>query len=98
MQTQFKVVSVLKGKSPGTTLTFRHYDENPRPQGPAYQPQCYHFEPGKTYVVFAKKGEVAGIYRQLWTAHTIKEDQGVFLCADDKPVTAGTVKEVVWPS
>jgi len=95
-ETQFKVVSVIKGNSPGDKLLFRHYDEDPQPRGRMFQPQYYHFEPGRTCVVFAKKGDPAGIFRQLWAYHTDKEDQGVLLCGDDKPITGKTVKEVLW--
>ena len=30
-ETQFKVISVLKGDAPGATLRFRHYDKSPQP-------------------------------------------------------------------
>lgn len=97
LQTQFQVVSVLKGEGPGKLLTFRHYDEDPKPQGRMFQPQYYHFEPGRTYVVFAKKAGPAGVFRQLWKYHKTKVDQGVVRCADDKPAAAGkTVKEILW--
>ncbi len=96
-ETQFKVVSVIKGdRPPGDTVLFRHYDEAPEPRGRMFQPQHYHFVPGRSYVVFAKKGEPAGSFRQLWMNHTIKEDQGVFLCPDEKSVAKKAVKEVVW--
>jgi len=95
-ETHFKVISVLKGESPGTTLRFRHYDESPRPQGRIFQPQYYHFQTNRTYIVFAKKGEDVDIYRQLWTNHKGKEDQGVLLCLNDQPLTATPVKQAFW--
>lgn len=95
-ETYFKVISVLKGESPGTTLRFRHYDVSPQPQGRMYQPQYYHFQTNRTYVVFAKRDEDAGVYRQLWANHKSKEDQGVLLCSDDRPLTATTAKEAFW--
>lgn len=95
-ETQFTVISVLKGAPPGATLRFRHYDESPQPQGRTYQPQYYHFEAGRTYIVFAKRSEFAGIYRQTRANHTGKEDQGALLCADDNPVTADTVTGAIW--
>ena len=95
-ETQFKVISVIKGERPGDKLMFRHYDEDPRPQGRMFQPQYYHFELSRTYLVFAKKGGFAGTFRQLWMYHKTKGDQGVLLCADDKPVMGKTVKEVLW--
>jgi hypothetical protein len=95
-ETHFKVISVLKGESPGTTILFRHYDESPRPQGRMFQPQYYHFQTNRTYIVFAKKGEDIGVYRQLWTNHKGKDDQGVLLCSNDQPLTATPVKQAFW--
>jgi hypothetical protein len=95
-ETQFAVVSVIEGDNPGATLRFRHYDDSPQSRGHMYQPQFYHFEPNRTYIVFAKKADEAAGYRQLWANHTGKEDQGVLLCLDNKPVTAKTVKEAFW--
>jgi len=96
-ETRFKVVSVIKGEWSGNELIFRHYDLDPEPHGGGFfQPQYYHFETGRTYVVFAKSGGPPGTFRQLWTSHTMKEDQGVLLCADEKPVAAKTVKEALW--
>jgi len=95
-ETGFKVVSVIKGGVPGATLRFRHYDEDPRPQGRMFQPQYYHFEKGRSYIIFAKRSEAAGVFRQLQANHTGKEDQGVLLCPGDQPVTARTVKDAIW--
>lgn len=95
-ETQFAVISVMKGDDPGTTLRFRHYDESPQPRGHMFQPQYYHFESNRTYVVFAKNAERAGIYRQLRASHTGKADQGALLCLDNKPVLAESVSEALW--
>jgi hypothetical protein len=95
-ETEFRVISVLKGDAPGVTLRFRHYDESKIPQGRMFQPQYYHFEAGRTYLVFAKRSEAAGVCRQTRANHTGKEDQGVLLCPDDQPVTATSVKEAIW--
>lgn len=95
-ETQFTVISVIKGGSPGATLRFRHYDESPQSQLRMFQPQYYHFQHNRTYVVFAKKTEDAAIHRQLWTNHTGKKDQGVLLCSDNKPVIAKTIKDALW--
>jgi hypothetical protein len=95
-ETGFKVVSVIKGGVPGATLRFRHYDEDPRPQGRMFQPQYYHFGKGRSYIIFAKRSEAAGVFRQLQANHTGKEDQGVLLCPGDQPVTARTVKDAIW--
>ena len=61
-----------------------------------FQPQYYHFESNRTYVVFAKNAERAGIYRQLRASHTGKADQGALLCLDNKPVLAESVSEALW--
>ncbi len=95
-QTQFKIISVIKGETPGDTLTFRHYDLDPRRMGYMFQPQYYHFEPGKTYLVFAANGGATGVFRQVWMHRKAKEDQGVLWCADDKPVTGKTLKDILW--
>jgi len=95
-QTQFNVVSVIKGEWSGDKLMFRHYDRNPQPEGFMFQPQYYHFEIGRTYLVFGKRSGAAGIFRQLWLHHKTKEDQGVLLCADSKPLASKTVKEASW--
>jgi hypothetical protein len=95
-ETQFKVVSILKGESPGDKLAFRHYAKDPQPQGYMFQPQFYHFETGRTYLVFATYGGSVGVFRQVWKYHKTKEDQGIFLCLNGKPVTVGTLKGVVW--
>jgi len=96
-ETQFKVVSVIKGEGPGERLRFRHYDADPSySDGLMFMPQYYHFEIGRAYLVFAKKGEPAGVFRQLWRNHNLKTDQGVFLCADEGPAAYKTVKDVLW--
>lgn len=95
-ETEFKVISVIKGDAPGGKLPFRHYDENSQQRGRMYEPQFYHFEVGRTYVVFAKRSEVAGHFRQIALHHTGKQDQGVLRCADDKPVASTGIKDVLW--
>jgi len=95
LETQFKVISVIKGDALPDKLVFRHYDSAPEPQGIRYMPQNYHFEVGKTYIVFARKNEAGG-FRQLWPNHTTKKDQGVLQCADAKPTAGKTVKAVLW--
>jgi hypothetical protein len=95
-ETEFKVISVIKGDAPGATLRFHHYDESQPPQPRMFQPQYYHFQPGRAYLVFAKRSETAGCFRQLQANHTAKEDQGVLWCPDNQPVLAKTVKEAIW--
>ncbi|MFA6241525.1 MAG: HEAT repeat domain-containing protein, partial [Candidatus Hydrogenedentales bacterium] len=95
-ETRFRIISVIKGEKPGATASFRHYNEDPQPTVRMFQPQYYRFEIGRTYIVFAKRGEMPGTLRQIWMNHTMKEDQGALLCANDKPAEARTVKEIVW--
>ncbi len=98
VQTQFKVVSLVKGENTGNVLAFRHYDLDPQTHGYMFAPQHYHFEPGRTYIVFARKNGVAGVFRQLWDYQKIKQDQGVVLCADDKPAVRGPSSRSSGPS
>jgi hypothetical protein len=95
-ETRFSVVSVIKGRSPGKAVAFRHYDLSPEPRRPMFQPQYYHFDAGQTCIVFARHSAKDGVLRQLWMNHKIKEDQGVLLCADSTPPAGATVEEAVW--
>lgn len=95
-ETEFKVISILKGDAPGAAIRFRHYAEAQRPQGRMFEPQYYHFDAGKTYLVFAKRSGSAGVFRQLQANHTMKKDQGVLLCLDAQPTGAKTIRETVW--
>jgi hypothetical protein len=80
-ETEFRIISVLKGEVPVAKLRFRHYDEDKLPQGRMFQPQYYHFEAGRTYLVFAKRSESAGFFRQFQANHRGKEDQRARYCA-----------------
>ena len=95
-ETGFTVISVLKGDPSGGSLRFRHYDASPQPEGRIFQPQHYRFVIGRDYLVFAKRSENAGSYRQCRANHTARPDQGVLLCSDDQPVVARKVKEAIW--
>ena len=95
-ETEFKVISAIKGDDLGGIVRFHHYDLKPKLRG-AWGPQFYHFEPGRAYVVFAKKAGTPAIFRQLWVnSNRGIRDQGALLCLDNSPVTARTVKEVFW--
>jgi len=95
-ETQFKIISVLKGVQPGPTVRFRHYDEDSKNSARFSEPLHYHFDAGKTYLVFARRSGQTGVYRQLWPNHHSTGNQGVILCYAAKPVSARTVKEAVW--
>ena len=97
-ETRFTLISVIKGTPHETPLRFRHYDLDPEAQnqGRSFNPQYYHFQENKAYIVFAKKTDDPAVYRQLWANHTGIKDQGSFQCIDDKPVSSGKLKEIVW--
>jgi hypothetical protein len=96
--TRMTVVCVIKGELVEKEIEFHHYDDDPTGQQfRMYSPQCYHFERGGNYVVFAKLTKTAGTLRPLWDAHRGREDQGAVRAADDKAVPAGTsVAEAIW--
>ena len=76
-------------------VRFRHYDEKAAGLGfGSYNPQFYHFEPGKTYIIFADKTATGA--RQTRPDHTTKNDSGVLRCRDEKPVTAKTLTRIYW--
>ncbi|MCW3054060.1 MAG: repeat-containing protein [Chthonomonadales bacterium] len=95
-ETQFRIISVLKGVRPGPTVRFRHYDEAPKNIGRMSEPLHYHFDAGRTYIIFAKRSGQIDVYHQLWSNHHSTLNQGVILCSAAKPVSAKTVKEAIW--
>lgn len=95
-ETRFTVISVIKGASAGATVRFHHFDEIPQFKGNECQMWRYHFQRNGAYIVFAKKTEDVYIHRQLSVNDLGMQDQGVFLCSDNKPVTSNTVKEAIW--
>ena len=94
-ETRFKIISQIKGEAQSGEVRFRHYDENADGLGiMSYNPQFYHFEPGRTYIVFADKTATGA--RQTKPDHATKRDLGVLRCRDDRPVTAKTLTEIYW--
>jgi non-SMC mitotic condensation complex subunit 1 len=90
--TEFKIASIIKGKVPGNTLIFRHYDYD----GAMFDgTQFYHFESAKTYIVFAKRSETAAVFQQAWMHTRGQMDAGVLLCTN-KPATASNIKDIYW--
>jgi hypothetical protein len=77
-------------------LKSKGYDAIPQFKGNMCQKWRYQFQRNGAYIVFAKKTEDIHIHRQLWIDVVGKEDQGIFLCSDDKPVTANNVKGALW--
>ena len=94
-ETRFKIISQIKGGAGSGEARFRHYDENADGLGlGSYNPQFYHFEPGRTYIIFADK--TATGTRQIRLDHTMQMDSGVLRCRDDRRVTAKTLHEIYW--
>jgi hypothetical protein len=51
---------------------------------------------GEILYVFAKKTDQPAVYRQLWQSHRMKEDQGLVLAANDRPVAPGrSLKDII---
>jgi len=95
-ETTLKVIAVYRGKEEAKEIAFRHYVQGKDDLFPGYQPQHYKFEAGRTYVLFAKKSEGEGAYRQLWKDHKSQEDQGLLLAASDAPQTGLAIEEIFW--
>jgi hypothetical protein len=94
-ETRFKIISQIKGEAGNGEVLFRHYDQKADYSGGlSYSPQLYHFEPGRTYIVFADK--TANGNRQTRLSHTMQQDLGVLRCRDERPVTAKTLREIYW--
>jgi len=93
-ETRFKIISQIKGEVGGSEVRFRHYDVNADGLGYSYSPQFYHFEPGRTYIVFADKTATGA--RQTKPSHSMKMDLGVLRCRDERPVTDKTLPEIYW--
>jgi hypothetical protein len=92
-ETRFRIVSVVKGSAGEDTLTVRHYDMAPGNGRAPYEPELYHFELGRTYLVFAK--QTADGF-QLSTQPSTKQSEGAILCADASPVSATDIHKIVW--
>ena len=95
--TKMRIISVLKGDLKGEVV-FRHYDTDPDyKDGVEYSPQAYHFAAGRCYILFAGRTDQPGILRQLWKGHTMREDLGAVLAADNKPLEKDvTASEAIW--
>lgn len=94
-ETRFKIISKIKGEVGDHEIRFRHYDKKAGGINLGMEsPQFYHFEPGRTYIVFADKTATGA--RQLKPNQTDKMDSGVLRCRDERPVTAKTLTEIYW--
>ena len=95
-ETRFKIISQIKGDFGGGEVRFRHYDEEHGDgffRG-SYTPQFYHFEKGRSYIIFANKTATGG--RQTRSSHTMKMDLGALRCRDASPVAGRTLPEIYW--
>jgi hypothetical protein len=90
-ETEFAVVSVIKGKG-SAKVRFRHYA--PANGAGWCPPVNVAFTLKRTYVVFASDAG-HGVYRQLTKNHSSKEDEGVLLAGDDKPHRGTSITEIV---
>ena len=78
-------------------ITFQHHEDiTPPDKRQGLLQVAYHFEPGRTYLVFASKTETSGLYTQMGGGYGFKTDYGMLRCANDQPVTAQTIQEIVW--
>lgn len=94
-ETRFKIISQIKGDAGNAEVRFRHYDVKAEGSGGgSYSPQIYHFEAGKTYIIFADT--TASGARQTSLSHTMQMDSGVLRCRDSKPVAAKSLPEIYW--
>ena len=78
--TQFKIVSVIKGKISGDTVAFRHYEDSTTTAGAKFGSGDgeirYHFEPGRIYLVLRpgrrEPGNSTGKYRRSLASRLMK--------------------------
>ena len=87
--TKFKVISIIKGAADEGIVQFRHYDTVPPGgewlwRGVNRNPQILHFEPGQSYIIFAKKADKPGVWHQPWHSGNVLPLQGVLLCANSE--------------
>jgi len=95
--TEFDMVAVYRGDTRLKKISFQHYLANSKTD--RYFPgpwQHYQFEPGRVYLLFAKRNGDPNVYRQLWKHSNSLKDQGVILAADDQPNTDLPLKDLVW--
>ncbi len=92
--TELKIVAVYKGDNL-LRASFRHYAIK-KGAGYVHVPQHYELEAERTYVIFAAKTDDQDVFRQIRKDHTLQEDQGVLLAADDVPHPDKTLKEIYW--
>ena len=93
-ETRFRVISKVKGEAAGGEIAFRHYDELKGGGMGMYSPQYYHFETGRTYIVFASQTPNGA--RAVRESHTGKMDLGVLRCRDQRPVTETKLPAIYW--
>ena len=94
VSTELKIIEVYKGAALGKA-SFHHYSI----QGDAafnFMPQHYEFQTGRAYVIFASATSDPSVFRQFTRNHTIQEDQGALLAADEVPHPGQSIAEVYW--
>jgi hypothetical protein len=95
-ETRLKIITVFKGAEKESEITFRHYGPGDEAAPFVYMPQWYRFERGRSYLLFAARGERKSEYRQLWKQHKAQEDQGLVLAANAEARPALNAREAIW--
>ncbi len=108
-ETEFRVISVLKGTFHGNIVKFQHYTKNPGGwSGPGWSP-FYRFEPGQSYLVFAAgldkpdkyyspatgERKLPDEFRQL-AGYARTDDEGVTRTLDARALPDLSVKAAHW--
>ncbi len=95
-ETQFRVVSFIKGASADSELSFRHYVQLPSGSLLFDQMHSYNFSKDRTYIVLGKKTNTEGVFQQLRSYDIVKVDHDVILCSDSLPSSLPTPREAIW--
>lgn len=95
-ETDFKVVSIIKGQNSEKPLKFLNYERDSALGMAPYEPEYYHFEPGRTYIVFAKRSANPQFFQQISLFQREKEAEGVLLCANDDALPSLPIEDIFW--
>ncbi|MGZ3507767.1 MAG: HEAT repeat domain-containing protein [Vulcanimicrobiaceae bacterium] len=95
-ETDFKVISIIKGQNGEIPLRFLNYERDSGLGMAPYEREYYHFEPGRTYIVFAKRSRNPQFFQQISMFQSPKEAEGVLLCANDNALPSSSIKDIFW--
>ncbi len=96
LATRLQLIEAYKGVLTAKEVTFLHLAPSKDGMGFRYMPQYYQFEPGKPYILFAKKTDRGGVYQMLWENHKSKEDQGLVRAANTDKHGKVSIRDVLW--